>query len=162
MVRSIKARCLLLGALLPAALLAQSKDAAAPRDSKGVGLWSRTSIEVPPSPRGKLDDLYPSGQLEPEGFARMVLSFQAEARAEKKGGKVGVLLVPDEEVLLDAFRSGTGSQFAIEIVVELSPADGDIASEQVEVPVAFPRYRVYFFNESGDRVLVHLFAYLTR
>ena len=53
-------------------------------------------------------------------------------------------------------------QFTAEVAAPgVSVAAPYFASNQNRAPVAFPRYRAYFYNSSDKTVTVNLYAYLT-
>lgn len=162
MTRCRLALTLALIGIAPITAFAEVSKSAEPKSSKGAGIWTRTNIDIPASPRADPEKLYPSGEFEPLGFSHLVLSFQGEAKKTQSGGRVGVLLVPEEDAILRAMKDGKQYQFAIELGLDVPEGERFFAAESIEMPVSFARYRVYFYNETGERVLVNLYAYLTR
>jgi hypothetical protein len=124
----------------------------------------REGIVVPPFSRSELYDAVQAEALDAGGFSRMVLSLQGEIRdAQPRPGVVAAVLVPDEEPILMALRDARKVEFPVEVAAPLDTA-GTLyfASEPVEASVAFPRYRIYFYNTTGKGAGVNLYVHLFR
>lgn len=124
----------------------------------------REGVVVPPFSRSELYDAVQGEPISTEGFSRMVLSLQGEIRdALPRPGVVAAVLVPDEEPVLLALRDARKVEFPVEVAAPLESAGAVyFASEPVEARVAFPRYRVYFYNTTGKGAGVNLYVHLTR
>ncbi len=107
--------------------------------------------------------LVPGGTLVADGFTSVALSLggQLKLRASRPG-TIGALLVPDEEFVLQAFEEDGRLLFPLEVKAESGTSSPPyFASSQGPLPVAFPRYRVFFYNTSDRTAAVSLYAYLT-
>ncbi len=126
-------------------------------------LASLRDIVVPPVNPKDTVRLIQGGIVETDGFASMVLDLQGQTKGEVfRTGTVGVFLLPDEEPIQHAFEEKGVMQFAEELTAPgVSGASPYFASNTRRAPVAFPRYRTYFYNTSDKTVTVNLFAYLT-
>lgn len=126
------------------------------------GLAVRDVVVPPVNPKETVR-LIQGPTLETDGFTNMVLSLQGQIKGEVyRQGTVGVFLLPDEEPIVRVFDEKGVMQFAAEVnAAGVSGAAPYFASNQPKVPVAFSRYRTYFYNSSDKTVTVNLFAYLT-
>lgn len=124
----------------------------------------REGVVVPPFSRSDLFDAVQSEPVETAGFSRVVLSLQGEIRdSMPRPGVVGAVLIPDEEPVITALREARKVEFPLEVTAPLdSSAAVTFASEPVEAKVAFPRYRLYFYNTTGKGAGVNLYLYLSR
>jgi hypothetical protein len=119
-------------------------------------------IVVSPVQRTQISDLIEGGVLETDGFARLTLSLAGLVKGNVRSpGKLGALLVPDVEIARDALLEEEIYLFPVEVTAELTRASTFVASDSVVVDVAFPRYRVYFYNSSDRAVAARLFGYLS-
>jgi hypothetical protein len=122
----------------------------------------RRSELVPPGGRLELGSLVEVAPLQTEGFTSVVLSLAGAVKGElRRPGAAGVLLLPDEPEILRAFQEHGELQFALEAQADLTPGGtGRFHSEQPFHRLAFPRYRVFFYN-SGERTMeATLYAFL--
>lgn len=116
---------------------------------------------VPPVRREEVTKLVEGGVLEVDGFTEVVLSLQGEVRGTLyRGGTVGAILIPDEEPIVEAFNLGDRLQFPLEVKADVAVETAPYFSAQVTKRVAFPRYRVYFYNSSDKSVEAYLYLYL--
>jgi hypothetical protein len=120
-------------------------------------------VVVPPVNPKDTVRLIQGGMVESDGYATMVLGLQGQIKGEVyRAGTVGVFLLPDEEAIVKAFDEKGLMQFASEVSASgVSAVSPYFASSSSRVPVAFPRYRAYFYNTSDKTVTVNLYAYLT-
>lgn len=117
---------------------------------------------VSPVRRSQTSDLIDGGVLVTDGFTRLTLSLAGLAKGNVgTPGRLGALLIPDVEIAKDAFLEEEIYLFPLEVTADLTPASTFVASDPVTVPVAFPRYRVYFYNSSDRAVAARLFSYLS-
>jgi hypothetical protein len=128
--------------------------------AKGVAI--RELVVPPVNPKDTVR-LIQGATIETDGFTNMVLSLQGQIKGEVyRSGTVGVFLLPDEEAIVRVFDEKGTMQFAQEINAPgVSGASPYFASSQPKLPIAFSRYRTYFYNSSDKTVTVNLFAYLT-
>ena len=107
--------------------------------------------------------LIQGGIVESDGFTTMVLGIQGQVKGEVyRPGTVGVYLLPDEESIVRAFEEKGLMHFATEVTAAgVSGTSSWFASSSDRHPIAFPRYRTYFYNTSDKTVNANLFAYLT-
>jgi len=126
-------------------------------------LTALREVVVPPVNPKDTVRLIQGGLLDSDGFTAMVLSLQGQIKGEVyRAGTVGVFLLPDEEPIVHAFEEKGLMQFAAEVnAAGVSAASSYFASSSTRSPVAFPRYRTYFYNTSDKTVTVNLYAYLT-
>jgi len=120
-------------------------------------------ILVPPVEPTETTRLVNAGTLLTDGFANVVLSLHGQVRGSpKRPGDVGVFLVPDEQMIQDAFNELGLVHFALR--TGASPVSADtpfFASAQPRYTVGFESYRVLLYNTTDKTVTVNLFAYLT-
>jgi len=130
---------------------------------KQAKLAALREVVVPPVNPRETVRLIQGGLVESDGFTNMVLSLQGQIKGEVyRAGTVGVFLLPDEEPIVHAFEEKGVMQFATEVnAAGVSAASTYFASTSLRSPVAFPRYRSYFYNTSDKTVTVNLYAYLT-
>ena len=98
-----------------------------------------------------------------DGFTGMVLGLSGQVKGEIfRSGTVGVILLPDEELIVRAFEEKGLVQFPVEITAPgVSSVAPYFASSPTRAQIGFSRYRSYFYNTSDKTVTVSLFAYLT-
>jgi len=119
----------------------------------------REAIVVPPSRRAEPAEMAHAGWIESDGFTTITLSLQGEVKGGSAGtGTVGVLLIPDEEPIVRAFREARRLQFAIECVSHLKSGDPIFFNaEQVQQRLTFPRYKIFLYNTMSKTVEANLF-----
>jgi hypothetical protein len=120
-------------------------------------------VVVAPVPREETTALVRGGVLESDGFVSVVLSLTGQVRADTyRPGQIGAVLIPAEEPMQIAFQEAGQLLFPLEVQASASPAGGlYFSTEPHAQPLAFPRYRIYFFNTTDRPATVTLFAYLT-
>ena len=120
-------------------------------------------ITVAPVSPKETTRLIAGGTLVTDGFSNMVLSLTGQIKGEVfRPGIVGAILIPDEEPVTRAFDEKGQLQFSLEVnAAGVSGAAPYFASNQSRFNVAFPRYKVWFYNTSDKTVTVNLYAYLT-
>lgn len=105
--------------------------------------------------------LIDGGILEGQGFSSVVLSLAVEAKGElARPGKVGAILVPEEDLTVRAFREDGRVLFPLEVEAALEPGESYFASNQPVYTLGFARYRIYYYNTTDKSVSVTLFGYL--
>jgi hypothetical protein len=125
-------------------------------------LLKTAEVLVPPGLARDGGELAAGGTLDAAGFTRAVLSLSVELRgAGPRPGDVGVVLLPDEEALLDAYEEDGRLPFALETHAAIVPGPGyRFYSGQLEVRLGFPRYRLLFYNTSDRSVTARLYTYV--
>lgn len=125
-------------------------------------LFRREGIVVPPVPRHQTTSLISGGVIDTESFTHITLSLQGDVRgAQPREGHAGAVLVPDETPILRAFNEDSRFQFALEAIAPIIAAEGAwIHSDSETLELAFPRYRIYFYNTSNRTVELNLYGYL--
>lgn len=123
----------------------------------------KESIVVPPSRRAEPSEMAPAGWIESDGFTTITLSLQGEVKSSSAGaGTVGVLLIPDEEPIVRAFREARRLQFVIECISNLKSGDPIyFNAEQVQQRLTFPRYKIFLYNTTNKTVEANLFMTYT-
>lgn len=120
--------------------------------------------EVLVSPVNRKDTLrlISGGTLTMDGFTSVVLSLTGQTKGDVyRVGEVGAILIPDEEPIVRAFEEKGQLQFALDVTAPSgSGTAAYFASSQTQHTLGFPRYRVFFYNQSDKTVTVDLFAYL--
>ena len=123
-------------------------------------------VEVPPAARAHVTRLIDGGTLATDGFGTVVLSLTGGFKGKlTQPGTVGAILVPDTEAIGRALEEKGQLQFPLEVKAATAmPAPNFVtpyfSSDQPRHVVAFPRYRVWFYNDTATTVTVNLYAYL--
>lgn len=120
-------------------------------------------VEVPPVDKATAPNLVFGGTVNTEGFVNMVVSLAGMQRATPtRSGEVGVILLPAEELPQRAWEEHGEALFAV--ATSGQSKTGSLpyfASKPLQATVAFPRYRVFFYNNSDRTVLVTVYVYLS-
>jgi hypothetical protein len=126
-------------------------------------LDSRTEIVVPPVDPKETGRLVDGGTLTMDGFTAAVLALNGQIRGRSlRPGRVGAILIPDEEPVFRFFEEEGQAHFRLEVSAEIEGGPArSFASLPTPVTVGFPRYRLRLYNTSERAVTVNLFAYLT-
>ena len=107
--------------------------------------------------------LIEAGMLETDGFPSVVISLHGLVKGDvKQSGEVGVLLLPDEPTIVEAFNEQGLVHFALRAEAQgVSSLTPYFASNQPDFKVGFKAYKVLLYNTTDKTVTVNLFAYLT-
>ena len=122
----------------------------------------RRSEIVGPVDRSEVIRLPDAGVLDATGFGSVVLSLTGFVKGPLAApGTVGALLVPEVEEI-ERVRLEEGILLLpLTVAATVGPDGKGIFAAQTEpVALGFPRYRVFFFNESQRTVEASLYAYL--
>ncbi|MDH3626746.1 MAG: hypothetical protein OEV00_10420 [Acidobacteriota bacterium] len=121
-------------------------------------------VQVPPVERSDTTQLVDAGTIQTDGFSELVFSLGGEFKEGiPESGKVGVILIPDMPVFTELLRTEGEFIFPLEASVDIRGLSSAIfISDQQTAKVAFPRYRVYVYNETTSGAMVSLFVYRTR
>ena len=121
-------------------------------------------IQVSPVNRNDTSQLIEVGTIETDGFTELVFSLGGEFKqGVPKSGTVGVVLIPDIDIFNTLLLTEGEIIFPLEAKVEIRNLSSAIfISEQQRAKVAFPRYRIYMYNETTSGAMVSLFVYRTR
>ena len=121
------------------------------------------NITLPPVPREATTEYVEGGILVTDGFPKVVLSMHGVVKGHVTGsGNVGVLLLPTDETIQEAFREQGILHFYMEAVAtNVSVKTPYFASNQPRFTVGFPEYRILYYNTTDKTMTINLFAYLT-
>lgn len=119
------------------------------------------AVVAPADPEDAIN-LVSAGTLEAAGFRTAVLSLAGQIKSNYPGsGSIGALLVPNTAFFKRVFEEDGEALLAIRIEASV---DSEIGSYfAITVPLqhlAFPSYKVYFFNTTERPANVNLYAYL--
>jgi len=133
---------------------------AAPRPS---GFTAFTPVQVPPVNRSEYANLIDGGMLETDGWTYLVLNLAAEMKGPVPGGNFGVVLIPDLQIFRRAFQTLGILPASLEYKVPVAAgAPAYFLGPQQRFEIGFPRYHIYYYNETGQGAALNLFAYRTR
>lgn len=119
-------------------------------------------VEVPPTKRDQVTRLIDGGTLTTEGFGNVVLSLSGGFKGRLlQAGAVGAILLPETAAIGKVFEEKGQLQFPLEVRAATNGSTYYFSSEQPRHLVAFPRYHVWFYNDTATTVNVNLYAYLT-
>ena len=123
-----------------------------------------TNVHVPPIARDNVSDLIEVGVVDTDGFSDLVFSLGGEFKeAVPTDGRVGAILIPDIDVAIYLLRSEGEFVFPLEAIYEVGTMKRALfISDQIRAKVAFPRYRVFMYNETTSGATVSLYIYRTR
>jgi hypothetical protein len=158
----IEARNLCLGLFVVAGLMLAGAVPVAAEDTSWFVSLERNLVA--PVKRGDANRLVEAGTIETDGFSELIFSLGGEFKeAIPESGTVGAVLIPDIDAFIYLLRSEGEFVFPLEAKVEIrNLSSGIFVSEQQRARVAFPRYRVYLYNETTSGAMVSLFVYRTR
>jgi hypothetical protein len=120
-------------------------------------------VVASPIARAAALNLEPQGTVATDGYTSMVVSLVGEVQgAAGRVGSLGVVLVPDDDVIVRALRQDGAVLFPLEAsaAIPLGPA-GWVSADSAGFAIAFPSYRVYLYNTSDKSVAVTVYLYLT-
>jgi hypothetical protein len=129
------------------------------------GFVSFERIQVAPGvTRTDTTQLVDAGTVDTDGFSELVFSLGGEFKEGiPESGTVGAILVPDREPFLQLLRTEGKIVFPLEARVNVRGLrDPIFVSEQQTARIAFPRYRVFLYNETRSGASVWLFVYRDR
>jgi hypothetical protein len=122
------------------------------------------SVNVAPVARRNTTQLLEMGTIDTDGFSELVFSLGGEFKeGVPSSGRLGAVLIPDVEVFDFLLRNEGEFVFPLEVTYEVGPLNSAIfISPQQTARIAFPRYRVYLYNETTSGASVVLYVYRTR
>ena len=114
--------------------------------------------------RSDTTQLVEAGVIDTDGFSDLVFSLGGEFKdGPPEGGRVGALLIPDLPPFQYLLRNEGQIVFPLEVIYTAkNPQSPIFVSEQQTARVAFPRYRVFMYNETGSAAVVSLYVYRIR
>jgi hypothetical protein len=119
-------------------------------------------FNVPPVQRDDVTQLVEIGTIDTDGFTELALSIGGEFRETvPTEGHIGALLIPDIPSHVFLLEKEGEFVFPLEVKVRIQ-GQRLFVSEPHTVRVAFPRYRVYLYNETRSTAAVKLYAYRSR
>ena len=152
-------RCIVIISLLVAV-------AALPVIGAGDDSWfvAFKRIQVQPVDRADTSQLELAGTIDTDGFTDLVFSLGGEFKEGiPKAGMVGAVLIPDTEVAVHLLENEGYIPFPLEVTYDTLGLQRSVfISDQQTAKIAFPRYRVYFYNETDSGATMSLFVYRTR
>jgi hypothetical protein len=122
------------------------------------------SANLPPVERKNTTQLLEIGSIDTDGFSELVFSLGGEFKeGVPSSGRLGAVLIPDIDLFDYLLRNEGEFVFPLEVTYEVGPLNSAIfISPQQSAMVAFPRYRVYLYNETTSGASVVLYVYRTR
>jgi hypothetical protein len=120
-------------------------------------------IQVQPVDKADTGQLELAGTIDTDGFTDLVFSLGGEFKEGiPKAGLVGAILIPDTEVAVHLLENEGYIPFPLEVNYNTNGLQRTVfISDQQTAKVAFPRYRVYFYNETDSGATMSLFVYRT-
>jgi hypothetical protein len=117
---------------------------------------------VAPADPADAINLVSAGTLEAAGFRSVVISLAGQIKSNyPAAGSLGALLVPDTPFFQRAFEEDGEALLAMRVEALVNSESGSyFATTQPLQHLAFPRYRIYFFNTTERPASVELYAYL--
>lgn len=104
---------------------------------------------VTPAALADTTHLTEAAVVDTAGFSQITLSLGGALRGSAAGGAVGVVLIPELPEVAAALTEAGLLQFPLRVEAGLLPAAGGrFSSDSVTFQVAFPRYRVLFYNST--------------
>ena len=124
-------------------------------------VWVTEKVVAPANPE-ETANLVLSGTLDASGFRSAVLSIAGQVKSNYPGeGAIGALLVPAGPLFKRAFEEDGEALLSMRVDAAVQPGPGAyFAATHPRLDLAFPSYKVYFFNTTGQPASVTLFAYL--
>jgi len=125
---------------------------------------SYDSVNLPPTARSDTTQLLEIGSIDTDGFSDLIFSLGGEFKeGVPTSGRIGVVLIPDIDLFDYLLRNEGEFVFPLEAIYEVGPLNSAIfISPQQTAKIAFPRYRVYLYNETTSGTSVVLYVYRTR
>ena len=120
-------------------------------------------VPVAPVARSSTAQLVDGGTVETDGFAQLEFSLGGEFKEGiPEKGTVGALLIPDMDPFLLLFRTEGQILAALEVKITVGGGGRIFLSKETSARIAFPRYRVFFYNETSSGAVLWLYLYKTR
>jgi hypothetical protein len=121
-------------------------------------------VQVQPVDRADTSQLELAGTIDTDGFTELVFSLGGEFKERlPESGVVGAILIPDTEIAVYLLENEGYLPFPLEVTFDTRGLKRSVfISEQQTAKVAFPRYRVYFYNETTSGAVMSLSVYRTR
>ncbi|MDH3254058.1 MAG: hypothetical protein OEM62_03625 [Acidobacteriota bacterium] len=132
------------------------------KPAPGTTLVSISEAVVAPADPDRITNLVAAGLLTAHGFRSGVLSLAGQIKSNYPGdGTVGALLVPDLPFFKAAFEEDGETLLTLRVEAPVSAETGTyFAISLPPAELAFPSYRVYFFNTTDLPASVTLYGYL--
>ena len=126
-------------------------------------LFSFEAVVVPPASPDNPARMVQLGTLDAAGFRSVVASLAGTfPQIAGRGGTVGVLLVPDASLFLEALTERGLPLLAHRTEATVDPARPPFfASPSDRFALAFPRYRIFLYNTGEKAVEANLYLYVT-
>ena len=119
------------------------------------------AVVAPADPAETLN-LISAGTLDALGFRSTVLSLAGQIKSNYPGsGTIGALLIPNTPFFRRAFEEDGEALLSMRVEARVdSETSTNFAISLPPHHLAFPSYRVYFFNTTERPASVNLYAYL--
>ena len=102
------------------------------------------------------------GTLSSSGFPYVTISLGGGLQGRGQPGTVGVVLIPDLPDVAEALRTYGVLQFPLRLEATVAPSEaGLFSSESATFRLAFPSYRVLFYNTTPKAADTTLYVYLS-
>ena len=120
-------------------------------------------IVVSPVSRSAALNQSSQGIVETDGYTSLVVSLVGEVQGQVgREGTLGVVLVPDDDLIVRALRQDGAVLFPLETTVAVpTGAPAWLGSKSESFAIAFPRYRVYLYNTGDKSISASVYVYLT-
>ncbi len=108
--------------------------------------------------------LIPGGVLNTRGFSKMDITIMGLVKGKnRQAAEVGAILIPDVPFAREAFNEEEVLLAGMEISTKVSGAKTFyFSTEPKSFRIAFPRYRIYYFNDGERAVQVQTYATLSQ
>jgi hypothetical protein len=104
-----------------------------------------------------------AGTVAADGFSQIEITLGGEFKeGVPPTGTIGALLVPDTDPFLAVFRTEGKILAALEVKVEVKGGGRFFISREARARVAFPRYRVFLYDETNSGAAVWVYVYRSR
>ena len=126
--------------------------------ANGIGPWFVTFDvqSIPPVKRTDTQRWVEYGTVETDGFKELVFSFAGEFKeGNPTGGRVGAVLVPDMAPVEYLLQNEGKIVFSLEVTGQATGSTYFVSEGQT-ARVAFPRYKIYMYNETESTANVTL------
>jgi hypothetical protein len=124
-------------------------------------LETRKSL-VSPAELSDTNHLTDAGVVDATGFTYVTVSLGGSLQGSSQGGSVGAVLIPDLPEVSTALRTFGVLQFPLRVQTAVVPAQaGLFSSDSTTFRLAFPRYRVLFYNSTTKSADATVYVYLS-
>jgi len=124
-------------------------------------VWISEDVVTPVAPESTAN-LVLAGILEAHGFRSAILSLAGQVKSNyPSSGTVGALLVPNVPFFRRIFEEDGEALLSLRLEGAISAnRSGTFSTSMPRLDLAFPSYRVYFYNTADQPSSAILYAYL--